>query len=351
MDETKFTGSDEHLLVTWNKARKRFELRFPFRRDWLNKVRALPDREWHHEELFWSVPDTETSLQHLRSAFGPELWFDPDIFLPDLVRELAIRKYSPKTQKSYVYYNRALLGFTGKAAQNVEAEDIKNFLQHLERTRNSSPATINQAINAIKFHFTQVLHRRFPDILKRPRTRRRLPVILSRSEVLAIINAPANPKHKALLAITYSGGLRVGEVVRLRRGDIDSQRGVIHIRKSKGDKDRITLLSNTAFSILSHYLATRNDTVPWIFPGQPSHRHISVRSAEAIFERALQKARIDKKTSIHSLRHAFATHLLEQGTDLRIIQELLGHQSSSTTEIYTHVSRLNFAHIKDPLDI
>lgn len=158
-----------------------------------------------------------------------------------------------------------------------------------------------------------------------------------------------NPKHKALLLIVYSSGLRVGEVVRLKIADIDSKRMLIHVRDAKGRKDRFTMLSKQALTYLRSYFKVFRPEV-WLFSGDKEESHLSERTAQRIFENACKKYGIMKKVSIHSLRHSFATHLLEEGTDLRYIQELLGHRSSKTTEIYTHVSKRDITKIISPLD-
>lgn len=158
-----------------------------------------------------------------------------------------------------------------------------------------------------------------------------------------------NLKHKVLLMLVYSAGLRVGEVVHLKLADIDSHRKAIHVRSGKGKKDRYTLLSDVVVDLLREYWKAYKPT-EWLFEGQKEGKAYSVRSAEKVFEQAVAKARITKEISIHSLRHAFATHLLEQGTDIRFIQELLGHNSLRTTEIYTHVSSRAVANIRSPIE-
>lgn len=164
-----------------------------------------------------------------------------------------------------------------------------------------------------------------------------------------ILGVTSNIKHKTILMLMYSGRLRVGEVVRLKPEDIDFKRSLIHLKGSKGRKDRYTILSRSAFVVLRKYYAQYKPN-KWLFKGAKPGSHISVSMVQAIFKQACEKAGISKKVSAHSLRHSFATHLLESGVDLRYIQELLGHKSSKTTEIYTHVSKANLASIKNPLD-
>lgn len=166
---------------------------------------------------------------------------------------------------------------------------------------------------------------------------------------MKILSALKNEKHKTILFLVYSAGLRVGEVIKLTAQDIDSQRMLVHIVQGKGRKDRYTVLSEIALEQLRKYYKLYKPE-KWLFPGQNPKEYITVRTVERIFENACEAAKITRKVSVHSLRHSFATHLLEGGTDLRFIQELLGHESSKTTEIYTHVTDKSIAKIQSPLD-
>ena len=194
-----------------------------------------------------------------------------------------------------------------------------------------------------------MLKKKFLYEIKRPRKDKKLPVVLSKEEVAKILSSVDNLKHKAILMLVYSAGLRVGEVVRLKPEDIDSKRILIHIKGAKGRKDRYTLLSEMALEILRKYW---RDYKPdkWLFEGARKERYISTRTVQHILEHACTQAGIRKDISVHTLRHSFATHLLESGVDLRYIQELLGHAHSKTTEIYTHVSTKSLGKIQSPLD-
>jgi len=205
-------------------------------------------------------------------------------------------------------------------------------------------------VSAIKFLCQNILNKNDLTIyVPRPKKEHKLPVVLNQKEVFRILELVKNEKHHAILILIYSAGLRVGEVVRLKIEDIDSERMLIHIKQGKGRKDRYTMLSQVALKILRDY-TTRYKPETWLFPGGKENKHLTERSVQKVFEKALQKARIKKNVSVHSLRHSFATHLLENGTDLRYIQELLGHESSKTTEIYTHVSEKEVRRIQSPLD-
>jgi site-specific recombinase XerD len=213
-----------------------------------------------------------------------------------------------------------------------------------------SASSLNLAISALKFFYHQVLHTFIVFEQKRPREDKKLPAVLSGAEVVAVLSALENLKHRLLLTLTYSSGLRVSEAVSLKFSDIDFGRRTVLIRNGKGRKDRYTMLSDKAVLLLAEYCKSLH-AADWVFPGQPATAHLSTRSAQRIFEQALAKAGIAKQASIHSLRHSFATHLMEQGTELRYIQKLLGHSSVKTTERYTHVAKRSVLSVKSPLDM
>jgi site-specific recombinase XerD len=215
------------------------------------------------------------------------------------------------------------------------------YLQLLQRKRYSQ--------NTIKFYYERVLGRKKAYYhLTRPKKEKKLPSVLSPTEVQRILENVPNLKHRCILMTLYSGGLRRSELINLKVTDIDSERMLIHIGNSKGNKDRYTLLSNTLLTMLRHYYISFKP-VTWLFEG-PKGRQYSATSIENIFKRALKKSGINKHATPHTLRHSFATNLLEQGVNLRYIQELLGHASSKTTEIYTRVSTRNLSQIINPLD-
>jgi len=211
-------------------------------------------------------------------------------------------------------------------------------------------ATVNQVFNALRFLYVDLYKMPFKiGNIPRPKKDKQLPVILSREEVMSILGNIENHKHKALLMLIYSAGLRVGEVVRLRISDIDSDRKLIYLKSAKGKKDRYSLLSDTALENLRIYYRMYKPK-NYLFEGFKENEHLSERSVQEVFKRAVRQAGIRKHVTVHSLRHSFATHLLESGVDLRYIQEVLGHASSKTTEIYTHVSHQKLGQIINPLD-
>lgn len=265
-----------------------------------------------------------------------------------LERELKIRGLSQKTMKSYVLYNRLFLSFIKKSPKEVRNEDIKQYLESLAN-RNAASSTINVAINALRFYYTQILKRRFFFDIKHAKKSKYLPTVLSKDEAKKLLACIKNPKHYCVVALLYGAGMRVGEVVRIRMQDIDLARGMIRVYQGKGKKDRYTLLPK---QIIPHLeIQTRikpRDT--YLFSGAGGQGHLTERSVEVIVQNAARQAEITKQVSCHTLRHSFATHLLEAGTDIRYIQELLGHAKLSTTQIYTKVSSQSLGAIKSPLD-
>jgi len=262
---------------------------------------------------------------------------------------LRSRKYSPRTQNAYIYYNRLICRTLQKPPEEIQIDDLTEFLAIMEKSRNYSASSINLAISAIKFFFRNVLKNDSISEHHRPRHDGYLPMVLSKEEIRVILDLEKNPKHRLLLMLVYSSGLRVSEVVALKKEHIDLSRKVIYIRLGKGRKDRSTLLSQRAASFIEEYCDFYG-IEKWLFPGQPPSRHLTIRSAQNIFDKAVRRAGITKKITIHGLRHTFATHLLESGTDIRYIQTLLGHVSIRTTERYTHVAKRNVLNIKSPLD-
>jgi site-specific recombinase XerD len=265
-------------------------------------------------------------------------------------QELRLRGYSARTRKAYLQHLRQYLDYAHQSASLPPAQAIRAYL--LSRIRGGiSRANHDQAISAIQFLYRHVLGQPQAVVdVPRPRREQRLPAVLGRDELRSLFAAVGNPKHRALLLLTYSSGCRVSEVVRLRPEDLDLERRLIHIRGGKGSKDRYTLLSDIALAAIEHYRETA-DPSPWLFPSTRPDRHLSQRSVQHIVERAKARAGIKKHVTVHTLRHCFATHLLEAGTDLRLIQELLGHASPRTTAIYTHVSQHELRRIRSPLDL
>lgn len=264
-------------------------------------------------------------------------------------RWLITKRYSESTIKTYIGMVTLFLRYlTCKAEVEISEQTVANFNYDFIVSAGKSISYQNQAINALK-QFFEFTHQSVEFELERPKREKKLPIILSMEEVKRIIAASGNLKHKTLLSLIYSGGFRISEVLNLRLSDLDYERMLVHVRGAKGKKDRYTILSERAKTLILEY---RNVYEPanYLFEGQFGARY-SARSAQQVLKKAAGRAGIKKDLTLHSLRHSFATHLLENGTDLRYIQNLLGHQSPKTTMIYTHVSNNSLRKIRSPFDI
>nr|QNO56068.1 tyrosine recombinase XerC [Methanosarcinales archaeon ANME-1 ERB7] len=301
-------------MIEVRKKGERIEISFPYDPDYITKIKTIAGYRWHPEDKCWCVPRSE--FKGLLALFDEgKLNIDPSVWLDEVRMELVARRYSHRTIKGYLYHNMEFLEFFKKDPYEVSNEAIRGYLYHLANDKEGSTSTLNTAINALKFYYGEVLKRRFVYEIKRPKKDKKLPVVLSQEEVFQILSSASNIKHKVIIMLIYSGGLRVSEVVKLKPEEIDIQRKLIHIRGAKGRKDRYTMLSDVAIKSLSLYLKTYHPE-KWLFPGQKDGRHITTRTVQRIFEDAIKKVGIDKDVSVHSLRHSFATHPLESGVDL-----------------------------------
>ncbi|MFM9026761.1 MAG: tyrosine-type recombinase/integrase [Bacteroidota bacterium] len=263
---------------------------------------------------------------------------------------LQLKGYSSNTRRSYTSaFSFFLTGFSGQKPSLIAKPAIMDWLLRMKQERNWSASYQNLQINAIKFFYEQLLHRPKEQYdLPRPRKPYLLPNVLSVDEVIRLFQATGNIKHRAMLMLAYSGGLRVSEVINMRLSDIDSTRMIIHLHSAKGKRDRLVMLSEVFLEALRDYYRLYRPK-EFVFEGQGGGRYSS-RSIQLFFKRAVKAAGIKKRVTFHSLRHCFATHLLESGTDLRRIQQLLGHQSIKTTMRYTHVSNTDLIRVTSPLD-
>ncbi|MBS1490799.1 MAG: tyrosine-type recombinase/integrase [Bacteroidetes bacterium] len=265
-------------------------------------------------------------------------------------QKMHLKGYSPSTAKTYLdQFKRFLLFYRQHRPSELSEAEIRNYLLYLVEKKKVSRSAQNQAINAIKFFYEVVLKQeRKVYYLERPMREFRLPSVLSQEEVLSLFKVTQNLKHKTMLMLIYSAGLRRGEMLRLRVGDIDFNRGTVLVKASKGRKDRQSILAQMLVPYLKKYLSEYKPAY-WLFEGEKGGQY-SERSIQQVLVAAKKKAGIKKEATLHTLRHSFATHLLESGTSTRYIQVLLGHESSKTTEIYTHVSRFALDKIRSPLD-
>lgn len=276
--------------------------------------------------------------------------FDREKIINEMNKQLSLKGFTTKTKKSYIGHIRRFLEHIDKKENDLNKNDIETYMYYLLNNCDCSHSYVNQSISSLKFLYKYVLKKgNVIYELPRPKKEKKLPNVLSEEEVIDILNKVENYKHKAIFYLIYSAGLRVGEVVRLKTEDIDSNRMLIHVKQGKGRKDRYTILSQISLEMLRKY-ASIEKPKNWLFPGGKEGTFLTERSVQKVFKKACEKANINKEASVHTLRHSFATHLLEGGTDLRYIQELLGHKSSKITEIYTHVSKTNLNKIESSLD-
>jgi site-specific recombinase XerD len=265
-------------------------------------------------------------------------------------RELRIRGMAENTRKNYLQNMRCFVRYFMRAPDQLTAEDVKQYQLFLTKERRVTWSTFNVHVCAIRFFYRHVLQVAWNvEHIPYQRTGRRLPVVLSGEEVVALLNAATNLKHRAILMTLYAAGLRSSEAVHLRLEDIDSKRRMIRVGQGKGRKDRYVMLSEALLQTLRSYWREKRPA-PWLFPGQDPSRPLTRESVESLFARAKEKAGIRKHVYPHSLRHAFATHLLERGVNIRVIQHLLGHRSLRSTEIYTHVAASYVQDTRSPLD-
>jgi integrase/recombinase XerD len=267
-----------------------------------------------------------------------------------MTMDLQLKGFSEQTQKAYISHVKAYSKHFGQSPDKLGIDEIKEYLHYLIMERKLSKSYINTTYSGLKFFYTVTLGREW-ELKQIPRVKKdkKLPTVLSKGEVQKLFNATTNLKHKAILMTVYGAGLRVSEVANLKPNDIDSENMQIHIRLGKGNKDRYTILSKVNLAILREYWKLYRPGV-WLFPSVNPLNHLSTRTMERVFELSKQKAGIKKAASIHTLRHSFATHLLESGVAINYIQLLLGHTSVKTTCIYIHLASTDALNLKSPLD-
>lgn len=263
-----------------------------------------------------------------------------------IIIELKIRNYSQKTIDSYIHYLNDFLGFINCDPVAADSAKIKEFIL-IKQENGYSSQTINLCLNAIKFFYREVLKRPQHIDLKLAKKNKRLPVVLSREEIVAIIENTPNEKHKLILALSYGAGLRVSEAADLKIKDVFLDELTLKVDQGKGKKDRLTIVPEKIRSKLGALIGGRSGD-DYLFASERGGK-LTERTLQAVFAKALEKSGIKKEATFHSLRHSFATHLLENSTDVRYVQELLGHQNIRTTQIYTHVTNPSIRNIKSPL--
>jgi len=366
-----------------HRDRARLKLDFPYNTSISTKIKQISDARWSQTIGAWHIPFSPEALAQLKELF-PELDLpgaeeinqgvnnekitniksltelktekkeipeEINLHIGDFRKWMEHKRYSASTIDTYTEAVRIFLNFVyPKKAQDVEAGDMVKFVNEYIIKNKLSYSYQNQVVNGAKLFFKEVIKSRLDvDKFERPRSEHKLPNVLSKEEVGAILSAPKNTKHKVMLSLIYACGLRRSELLNLKPANVDSKRRLLIIINAKGKKDRVVPISDKIIEMLRNYYKMYKPKV-WLFEGQTNGERYSETSLQEVLKTAISSAKIRKPVSLHWLRHSYATHLLESGVDLRYIQELLGHKSSKTTEIYTHVSTKNIQKIISPFD-
>ena len=339
-------------LIRHNKE-NRIAVYFEKNADLIARIKKLKGSRWSQTLAVWHLPDTEE--YRIRFKIAPQSNIIPSsegiAQIEKFKQWMHSKRYSKNTITTYSEAMKSFLVFYRvKPIAEITNEDVIVYNNEYILKNNLSASYQNQTINALKLFF-QIIHntKMVIEELHRPKNAKKLPTVLSKEETFRLIEVTTNIKHKTLLALIYSSGLRISEAINMKITDIDSQRMLIHVKNAKGKKDRYSLLSTKVLGLLKEYYTIYKPT-KFLFEGQFGEQYSS-RSAQAVLYQSARKAGITKQISLHTLRHSFATHLLESGTDLRYIQDLLGHSSPKTTMIYTHVSSTSLKNIINPFDM
>lgn len=267
--------------------------------------------------------------------------------LKKLESELRLRGFSERTIKSYLFHNKKFLDFIGdKDINDINSDDIKSYLSHLI-SKKKSTSTVALVKAALKFHYDDLLKKNIVDF-KTPKISKKLPVVLTKEEIKKIIKAAPTEKSKLMIKLIYSSGIRLSECINLKINDLELEEKIGWVRAGKGKKDRMFILSDNVIEGIKEFIEDK-DKDNYLFTNKKGEK-LSARNIQKIVKRAAKKAELTKDVHVHTLRHSFATHLLENGTDIRKIQELLGHANLQTTQIYTKVSTEELKKVKSPLD-
>jgi len=332
------------------------------------RIKLLRGCRWCHDLVAWTIPWEENYVSKLNKILGKKVDLVPferlgsrihtnshtqeasQKTINEFIRSMLLKNYSDKTIRSYTDQIRILLEyFPAKTPQQITQIDITEYQYNRIMAKGKSVSTQNQFINAIKVFYQSIDNPNFhPDELVRPIRPERPPVILSRKEVEHILNTVENLKHKAVLSLIYSSGIRISEAVRMRLADIDPSHNLIHIRKKENTQGRQVPLSARLQFLLKNYCKKYKPKI-YLFEGKPGKPY-SIKSIQVAFSRTLKKTGITKPATVHSLRHSFALHLLENGTDIRHIRELLGHKTAGTSRIYTRAGTAPNRNIASPID-
>src|ERR1051325_3804398 len=364
---TGFPSLSIHVQRLEHRRMDPLFLRFPFTPELNSLVKRFESARWSQTHKAWYIPyslQRKTEVEMLLRMKGIAFSFSDGRkeVVPDLPRDtiykvetfsawMRSRRYSESTVNTYTDAITIFLRFfISRSVEELTAADLVTFNNGYILARKLSASYQNQVVNAVKLFFRVVQNKNFnEELVHRPRREHKLPRVLSKEEVKSILSAPGNLKHRAMLSLIYSCGLRRSELLELQPRDIDPNRKILLVRQAKSKRDRMVPLSEKVIGMLREYYRAYRP-LRWLFEGQNEGERYSEKSLENVLKQALRRCGIQKPVSLRWLRHSYATHLLESGTDLRYIQVLLGHKSSRTTEIYTHVSSNAIQNIKSPFD-
>lgn len=358
-------------MITVVESVDEYLIHFEYNQSAIRIVKCLRGIKWDGDLKVWKIEKAIISREHISQHFeqyglqyeilSHDRFISAESCVPNLSecwqyeldrfeKYLILKNFSEKTIKNYLSHTKRLMSYCMATDQDLDDNAIRTYAVSSFVDRTCSRSYVSQSISAYKnFMKSHGVHKQLNEI-PRPKRDKLLPKVLSQGEVARVLTAPTNLKHRAILFTVYASGLRVSEAACLKVSDIESERMMLRVERGKGSNDRYTMLSETAMIVLDVYIKSYGPK-HWLFEGQQPNSHISERSIQHIFKKALEKAGINKEVGIHVLRHSFATHLLEGGTDLRFIQELLGHRSPKTTQIYTHVTDKRLQKIRSPLDM
>jgi len=353
-------------------------IKFSWDRDLIDIVKQLDGSHWSQTNGCWYINERDFNLEKTYLAFRGKAWVDYSAFSKDkpnftiaqkerskkqqpsqrnsehivaFKKWLKHKRYSENTIAAYTELLSMFAGYLGeKDLPEVTNSDVIDFVHKVLMAEGYSFTYQNQLVSSLKLFFREIVQSSIDiEKLERPRREHKLPNVLSKQEVEQIVKAHSNVKHRTMLCLIYACGLRRSELLNIRPADIDRQRNMLTIRNAKGRKDRVVPISEKTIAMLEDYFKLYKPKV-WLFEGQAEGQQYNEQSLQSVFKQALAKSKVKKPVTLHWLRHSYATHLLEAGTDLRYIQTLLGHKSSKTTEIYTHVSNQSLQQIKSPFD-
>ncbi len=353
--------------LTQHRGRSRILLQFAHNKDWNDRVRKVPGALWSNSLKGWHIPDTAENRQKcgIKPVDVPAQVPAKEVVRTNIysannreqlqmyVEQLQLKKYSSSTIRTYRNeFSQLLLQLGDVRVQDLTANHLKRYMLYCTSVLGLSENSLHSRLNALKFYYEQVLRReQFFWEIPRPKKQLQLPKHFNQEEITQIIKAAGNCKHKTMLMLAYGSGLRVSEVVQLKVQDIDSGRMCLFVRQAKGKKDRVVRLSPVLLIMLRDYWRKERPAKDgYLFEGQEKGQPYSTRSLQLVLANAKKKAGVMKPGSIHALRHSFATHLLDKGTDVFMIMKLLGHNSVKTTMRYLHVSNRDLLGIISPLD-